>query len=287
MTIRTLLDRMAQTRGDAICLISPDEKRELSYAELRQRAAALACRLAGRGFGKGDKIALLLDNGLCATEVLFGAMYGGLVPVPLNANTAKSELAYVLNHSGSKAIFVSGEYLEAVNGVRAEIARPIAIVAVDTERGFDWGEPENPNAQLPAVGEGDQALLAFTSGSTGKPKGVLLSYHNLLAGAANTVQAHQLGPQDRSLCVLPLYHMNALTITLLPTLLSGGRVVLPRRFNANSFWPWVTEYRCTWFALVPTLISHLLQWTPITRCGNGNGCKDPRSKSNLSIGKRS
>lgn len=49
MTIRTLLDQMAQTRGDAICLISPDEKRELNYANLRQRAAALACRLLGLG----------------------------------------------------------------------------------------------------------------------------------------------------------------------------------------------------------------------------------------------
>ncbi|MGH8597804.1 MAG: AMP-binding protein, partial [Gammaproteobacteria bacterium] len=267
MTIRTLLDQMAETRCDAICLFSPEEKRDLSFAKLRQRAAALACRLLGLGFGKGDKIALLRDNGLCATDVLFGARYGGLVPVPLNANAAKSELAYVLNHSGSKAILVSGEYHEPVNEVRAEIARPIAILAVDTERGFDWGEPENPNAQLPAVDEDDQALLPFTSGSTGKPKGVLLSHRSLLAGAANTVLAHQLGQHDRPLCVLPLYHMNALTITLLPTLLSGGCVVLPRRFNTNSFWNWVTEYRCTWFALVPTLISHLLQWTDPVRTG--------------------
>jgi len=267
MTIRALLDQMAETRGDAICLISPDGKRELSFAKLQQRAAALACRLIGLGFGKGDKIALLLDNGLYTMEVLLGAMYGGLVPVPLNANAAKSELAYVLYHSESKMIFVSSEYLEAVNDVRAEIARPIAIVGVDTERGFGWGDPENPNAQLPAVDEDDQALLPFTSGSTGKPKGVLLSHRSLLAGAANTVLAHQLGPHDRSLCVLPLYHMNALTITLLPTLLSGGCVVLPRRFNANSFWNWVTEYRCTWFALVPTLISHLLQWTDPVRNG--------------------
>lgn len=173
MTIRTLLDQMAQTRGGAICLMGPDEKRELSNVQLQQRAAAMARRLACRGLlGKGDKIALLLDNGLCAAEVLFGAMYGGLVPVPLNANAAKSELAYVLPHSESKAILVSGGDHETVNDVRAEIARSIAIISADTECGVDWGEPENPNAQLPAVDEDDQALLAFTSGSTGKPKGV-------------------------------------------------------------------------------------------------------------------
>ncbi len=265
MTIRGLLDQMAQTRGDAVCLISPEEKRELSYAELQQRATALARRLLDLGFGKGDKIALLLDNGLYTMEVLFGAMYGGLVPVPLNANTAKSELAYVLNHSESKAIFASDDALQGVNGAVAEIGRPIAIIAADHDG--CWSEPEN--SRLPAVGEGDQALLAFTSGSTGQPKGVLLSHLSLLAGAANTIQAHQLGPHDRSLCVLPLYHMNALTITLLPTFLSGGCVVLPRRFNANLFWNWVTEYRCTWFALVPTLVSHLLQWTNPHAAGKG------------------
>ncbi len=265
MTIRTLVDRMAQSRGNVICLISPDDKRELTYAELQQRAAALAGRLLGLGFGKGDKIALLLDNGLFTIEALLGAMYGGLVPVPLNMSGAQSELTYVLDDSEAKAIFLSDEYRQVMDAAFAETGRPLEIIAADASAASS--EAENFIRPLTEVADDDQALLAYTSGSTGKPKGVLLSHRNLLAGAVNTVRAHQLDRHDRSLCVLPLYHMNALTITLLPTLLSGGCVVLPRRFNANSFWNWVSAYRCTWFALVPTLISHLLHRTDPVRTG--------------------
>jgi long-chain acyl-CoA synthetase len=64
---------------------------------------------------------------------------------------------------------------------------------------------------------------------------------------------------DRSLCVLPLYHMNAQVVTLLATLWSGGSVVLPSHFTADSFWEWAAGYGCTWFALTPTLISQLLE----------------------------
>ena len=60
--------------------------------------------------------------------------------------------------------------------------------------------------------------------------------------------------------MLPLYHINAETVTLVPTLLTGGSVVMPRRFLVRSFWDWITEYRCTWSALVPTIITQLLDW---------------------------
>ncbi|MBM4259203.1 MAG: AMP-binding protein [Deltaproteobacteria bacterium] len=68
-------------------------------------------------------------------------------------------------------------------------------------------------------------------------------------------------PQDRSLCLLPLYHLNALTATLLPMLLSGGSVVMPHRFSVSQVWQWVEEYQCTWFAAVPTILTHLVNWT--------------------------
>ena len=62
------------------------------------------------------------------------------------------------------------------------------------------------------------------------------------------------------MCVLPLYHVNAQNVSLLPTLLTGGSVVMPHRFLVRSFWQWIAEYRCTWSALVPTIISQLLEW---------------------------
>jgi acyl-CoA synthetase (AMP-forming)/AMP-acid ligase II len=84
------------------------------------------------------------------------------------------------------------------------------------------------------------------------------SHRALIAAARNSVRAHQLTSADRSLLVLPLYHINAECVTLLPTLLSGGSVVIPSRFSVSHFWGWLEEYSCTWSAVVPTIISRLL-----------------------------
>ncbi len=65
---------------------------------------------------------------------------------------------------------------------------------------------------------------------------------------------------DRSLLVLPLYHINAECVTLVPALMTGGSVVVPHRFSVSKFWDWLDEYRCTWSAIVPTIISQLLDW---------------------------
>ncbi|HEY9677240.1 MAG TPA: amino acid adenylation domain-containing protein [Drouetiella sp.] len=103
------------------------------------------------------------------------------------------------------------------------------------------------------------SLIAYTSGSTGNPKGALFSHHNLLVGGLNTVVAHALTNDDVTLLVLPLYHMNAQIVTLMSTLISGGTVVVPQNFNVQNFWEQVRTYRCTWFALVPTIVSQLVQ----------------------------
>jgi len=98
----------------------------------------------------------------------------------------------------------------------------------------------------------------YTSGTTGRPKGVLLSHANLIAGGRNTQTAHQLKTDDRAMCVLPLYHINGLTVTLMGPLVSKGSVVIPQKFSASGFWPTINQHDCTWFSVVPTQISYLL-----------------------------
>ncbi|NND91559.1 MAG: AMP-binding protein, partial [Granulosicoccus sp.] len=102
-------------------------------------------------------------------------------------------------------------------------------------------------------------VLMYTSGTTGRPKGVVLSHGNLLAGGRNVVLAHGLTSSDRALCVLPLYHINGLCVTLLGPLLSAGSAVFPVRFSTSGFWQWIDRFQCTWFSVVPTQIAYLLR----------------------------
>ena len=115
-----------------------------------------------------------------------------------------------------------------------------------------------PAFTRPPLAARDPALLMYTSGTTGTPKGALLSHANLVAGARSVSQWHGLGPGDRVLSALPLYHINGQCIATLSTLHSGGAIVLPHRFSVHAWWELVERYQVTWINMVPTIIAYLL-----------------------------
>ena len=104
----------------------------------------------------------------------------------------------------------------------------------------------------------DIALILHTSGSTGRPKRVPLRHFNLAVSSANIANTYALSEEDVSLCIMPLFHVHGLMASLMATLLSGGTVVVPTRFNALSFWRTVREHGVTWYSGVPTMHQLLL-----------------------------
>ncbi len=274
-TVSALIDRMAEIQGGETFLIAPETKRQVTFEGLQQRAIEIARQLRGLGLSKGEKIAFMLDNGLFTAQLVLGSMYGGFVPVLLNVGAGRSQLEYILNHSDAVVIFVSDEYSALFRSTAGQVERHVKVIPVHSDQVADWGAIEVCDTTLSKIDKGDDALLIYTSGSTGQPKGVVITHRNMLAGGSNTTNAYRLCPQDRFLCVLPLYHINAQR-TLIATLLSGGCVVMPRRFNVSSFWDLIAEYRCTWSFLVPTIISHLLNWTDPYAEGRGAGLKQVR-----------
>ncbi len=270
-TIRELVDWMAESCPAATFLVSPETGRELTFKGLQEHSVLLAGQLLSMGVEKSDKVAFLMDNGLFTAQLFLGTMYGGFVSVPLNVRAGPLQLSYTLDHCDAKLIFVSNEYRTLVHEVLADIQRPIQVIEVDESGVFGRGESTSQAMPLPALEPEDAALLMYSSGSTGQPKGAMHSHRSVLAGAMNSVQAHQLSPADRSLLVLPLYHINAECVTLVPALMSGGSVVVPQRFSVSQFWDLLDDYRCTWSALVPTIISQLLDWKDPARRLSGSG----------------
>lgn len=259
-TVRESIDRMAEAHPEAVYLISPETKRVLTFKALQEGARLLSARLMETGLERGDKVAFLTDNGLFAAQLFLGVMYGGFVSVPLNVNAGSSQLAYMVDHCDAEAIFVSEEYKDLIREVMPQVHRPVRVIEVDRWANLEAAEIDLSKPLPPAPEPEEVALLMYSSGSTGRPKGALHSNRALLAAAWNSVSAHELTSADRSLLVLPLYHINAECVTLMPTLISGGSVVIPQRFSVSRFWDWLDEYRCTWSAVVPTIISQLLDW---------------------------
>ncbi|CAG8680452.1 17438_t:CDS:2 [Cetraspora pellucida] len=108
----------------------------------------------------------------------------------------------------------------------------------------------------------DVALLLHTSGTTGRPKGVPLTHKNITTTMKNIGNTYKLTPDDRTLLVMPLFHVHGLIGGMLSTLLSGGTVVIPPKFSATTFWKDFLENECTWYTAVPTIHQILLRHPP-------------------------
>ena len=263
-TIRHYIDMHAAKEPDKIYMFAPEPNLTLTYAQLQHDSIELGKYLNNKGLQKGDKISFMLGNGYQTTKIFLGGMYAGLVVAPLNLMSQPSQLEYMMAHSDTRLIFFSADHKERLEKAAHKVDRPIELIQIDNDARRLFGEEiDLSGVTLPSVDEEDDALLLYTSGTTGLPKGVILSHKNMVAGGEYTTLAHELTPQDRALCSLPLYHINGEIVTAVTPLVSGGSVVMPNKFSVSDFWQLISEYRCTWFSVVPTIISFLTSSTEI------------------------
>jgi long-chain acyl-CoA synthetase len=263
-TIRHTIDMRAVEQPDKIYMIAPDAGLELTYGRLKEDSIRFGKNLMRKGLLKGDKISFMLSNGYQTAKIFLGAMYGGFMISPLNLQAQPSQLEYVADHSDTRLIFFTEDQRDRVEEAVGKVKRPIELLLIDNDKEHIFPPDEDLSGYtLPDVAEEDDALLLYTSGTTGLPKGVILSHKNMVAGGQYTALAHRLTPKDRALCSLPLYHINGEVVTAVAPLVSGGSVVMPHRFSTSNFWEPISRHRCTWFSVVPTIISYLISGTDI------------------------
>ncbi len=256
-TVRHYVDRQARDRAGSPYLIAPETGCVLTFGELKRQSDNLARFLISCGYAPGDRIAFYCANGYQTAAVFLGTMYGGFVSVPLNLVSQASQLEYVLEHSDTRLVFTDAEHAGAIAARVKAVGRPIEIIVIDVDAPSLFLEERLPTTRVPAVDENVPALLMYTSGTTGRPKGCLLTQKNVISGGRFVQEAHQLGPSDRVLSSLPLYHINGQIVATVGPLVHGGSVVAPHRFSVSQFWDLLDRYECTWFNVVPTIISYL------------------------------
>jgi acyl-CoA synthetase (AMP-forming)/AMP-acid ligase II len=256
-TIRARVDHQAEQRPDATYLVAPETGLKMSFGELRAASCRLAAYLLAEGIRPGAKVALLMHNGYQTCRLFIGAMYGGYCVTPLNLLAQPTQLSYVLEHSDAEIVFVAPDQVERLQHAASGMAKPPRMVVCDVDA-QEFLPPAGSGAPSVLPGEEDAALMMYTSGTTGKPKGVVLAQRAVVSGGAFVSSVHELGPADRVMAVLPLYHINAQVVTATSPLIHGGSLVLPHRFSASSFWQTAIGQGCTWVNVVPTMIAYLL-----------------------------
>ena len=260
-TIKDIIDKQAKKQPDELFLLAPEPGLELTCRQLQQDSQSLGKHLLKMGVKKGDKVSFLLHNGYQTAKLFLGVMYSGFVVAPLNLRAQLSQLEYVIEHSDSNNIFTTEDQMGNLKKIVEKIPRAIQLFSINVNDETIFLEENLSEISLPEVNEDDPALLLYTSGTTGLPKGVILTQKNIVAGGEYTAMAHKLTERDRALCSLPLYHINGQIVTTVAPVVSGSSVVMPHEFHTSNFWQLISDYKCTWFSVVPTIMSYLLDVT--------------------------
>lgn len=230
----------------------------VTYDQLRQQVGALFAQLNQLGLGRGDRIAMALPNGLEMIASFLAASTVGTA-APLNPAYRLDEFKFYLEDTGARALIVPPT---GSDEARAAAGDQTLIIEADLNsdgqvRFTSAGSAGAPRAR-DYPNDDETALVLHTSGTTSRPKRVPLSHANLMISARNVADTYHLTAEDVSLCVMPLFHVHGLVASTLATLLTGGTVVVPPRFNPLSFWSTVRDHRASWYSAVPTIHQVLL-----------------------------
>lgn len=263
-SIKELIDIRAKISPDRVFLHVAETEKKLTYGDLREHCQKINSYLEFKNIQKGETVAFLMENGYWTTCLFLGVMYSGRVVLALNATAGPDQLGYIIDHSELNLLFCSDFYAQHYKKVFEQCDNKFELSLSDETNGshlLDQVEPANYEEKIKntIIKNSDIALMIYTSGTTGSPKGVLLSHKNVIAGGTNTVVAHDLKEDDVSLCVLPLYHINAEMVSVVAPLISNSSVVMSRKLSISQFWRWISDFRCTWFSAVPTIFSYLLE----------------------------
>lgn len=254
------LSAILAASGSQRALACPDDEQSLSVDELAAIIDGLAGRLHALGVRRGDRIAVVLDDGPELIELLFAASALGAAAAPLNPAYTTAEYAFFLGDLAPRLL------LAAVGDGRAvrEAAGPLPVADVLRRRGehptlLSDGDEVAVSPTFEPGEAGDVALLLHTSGTTSRPKQVPLLQRNLVASARATASHYRLGPADVSYCAMPLFHVHGLIGSTLAQLVVGGSVVTPRRFVPSNFAGQARAYGVTWLSASPTFHQAILK----------------------------
>jgi acyl-CoA synthetase (AMP-forming)/AMP-acid ligase II len=255
-TLLELIDAQAARRPDHPALIAPGRP-PTSYRALRARIDACARTLRALGLGPTARIATSLPNGpeAAATAVAIAA---AATCVPLNPALGVDDARFELEDARADALVLPRGRAGAARDAAAALGLPVIEMETDPQGpagAFTLGDgaPPAPGAPIDWPGPDDVALILHTSGTTARPKIVPLAQRNLAASAASIAAHLALGPDDRGLNVMPLFHIHGLVGSLLASLHAGASVVCTPGFDDALFFDWVAAHEPTWYTAVPTI----------------------------------
>jgi len=265
-SIGLLLQQWAAKTPDTVALKFDDQL--WTYAQLNAWVNRVAHALQAEGITRGDTVAVLVENRPLALVAMLATVKLGAVAAMLNHQQRGDVLAHSLALTKPRLALVGNECRDAWRSIPDGSAPPNLTVLWDGGRppkgARKLAEPAAPEASdnppgVGAITAAQTCFYIFTSGTTGLPKASKMTHYRWLRGMAGLGQMGlRLSANDTLYCCLPLYHNNALTVSLGAVLGAGATLALGRRFSASRFWDEVRQMDATAFCYIGELCRYLL-----------------------------
>jgi oxalate---CoA ligase len=259
----TLVELLKAGAASAAALSAPGTQ-PLAYEALRALTAGTVEMLNGRGIGRNDRVAIVLENGPEMASAFIGVA-AGAAAAPLNPSYRAEEFEFYLSDLNAKLLVVAEGQASPAIEVAHKLGIPIARLVADPQKGAGSFTLEFPSGGSSAraaasgfAGDDDVALVLHTSGTTSRPKIVPLTQRNVCASARNVSRSTAFTAKDRGLNIMPLFHIHGLIAGILAPLSAGGEVFCTPGFNALKFFGWMADAKPTWYTAVPTMHQAIL-----------------------------
>ncbi len=273
--VHHFLENSALSYPDKVALVQGEVR--AGYSEINDKANRLAAWLIDRGVAPGDRIAMMLENGLDYVIAYYGILKAGAVAAPLSTDLQPEGLASLLHALEPKMMISSAKYERSVMAVDFApldmkaliIGKPERCLSSSAPPVFCWDDllsGDSAGNSCVDLGESSLCSIIYTSGSLGLPKGVMLTHGNIVANTCSIVEYLRLDDADIQMVVLPFFYV--MGKSLLNTHFAvGGTVVVNNRF---AYPVSVIEQMCseqvTGFSGVPSTYAYLLYRSPLREC---------------------
>jgi acyl-CoA synthetase (AMP-forming)/AMP-acid ligase II len=239
-TVLDVLDRAVRRWPGRVAFVDVDDT-AVTYEQFAARVETAAASLLARGLAPGASVAVASGNTLDLATAVFACARAGLVMVGLNTRLAPAQWAYMLEHSRVQLALAGGAYLDALPG-----ALPLAVVLREApSQAWAYQEQHRPR-------EDATYAVVYTSGTTGRPKASQVVHRCSVHSGMSYQRVLQLGPDDVTAVLFPMYYISAMHAHVLPAMLAGARCVLVDTASPKEYVAVLARHRVSWAYAVPS-----------------------------------
>ncbi|MBF0278621.1 MAG: long-chain-fatty-acid--CoA ligase [SAR324 cluster bacterium] len=265
LTPLSFLERSAQVFPDKTAVIHGELR--YNYRQFSERVNRLTSALKKRGLQTGDRVAYFCPNIPPMLEAHFGVLQAEAILVPINIRLSSKEVAFILNHSGSRFLFVDTELASVVEPVLSELETVEHIINIkdlpnfsslagdNYENFLESGSPD----PCPLVLEDEEATICinYTSGTTGNPKGVMYTHRGAYLNSLGEELTSGFDVNTKYLWTLPMFHCNGWCCTWGVTGVGGTHVCL-RKVDPGLVWKLIDQEGITHLNGAPVVLTSLM-----------------------------